>query len=56
MGMKRVMVTQEKTLFESRIREEENDYYRKRQQRDEIDSGKRQFLQMKMDSKRMIEN
>ena len=54
--MKRVMVTQEKTLFERRIREEENDYYRKRQQRDEIEAGKRQFLQMKNESKRMIEN
>lgn len=31
MGMKRVMVTQEKNLFEKRIREEENDYYKKRQ-------------------------
>lgn len=43
-------------MFERRIREEENDYYRKRQQRDEIDQGKRQFLAMKMESKRMIEN
>ena len=56
MGMKRVMVTQEKQLFERRIREEENDYYRERQQRDEIDGGKRQFIAMKMESKRMIEN
>lgn len=54
--MKRVMVTQEKSLFEKRIREEENDYYQKRSQRDQIDSGKRQFLAMKMESKRMIEN
>jgi len=30
MGMKRVMVTQEKELFEKRIREEENDFYRRR--------------------------
>jgi len=28
--MKRVMVTQEKTLFEKRIRDEENDFYRRR--------------------------
>lgn len=56
MGMKRVMVTQEKNLFERRIREEENDYYRKRQQRDEIDQGKKQFIQMKAESKRMIES
>lgn len=44
MGMKRVMVTQEKTLFEKRIRDEENDFYRRRAQRDEIDQGKRQFI------------
>lgn len=49
------MRTQEKTLFERRIREEDNDYYRKRQQRDEIDNSKREFLQMKLESKRMIE-
>lgn len=54
-GVKRVMRTQEKTLFERRIREEDNDYYRKRQQRDEIDQSKREFLQMKLESKRMIE-
>jgi hypothetical protein len=30
MGMKRVMVTQEKALFERRIRDEENEYYRKK--------------------------
>lgn len=41
MGMKRVMVTQEKALFERRIRDEENEYYRKKQQRDEIEQGKR---------------
>ena len=41
MGMKRVMVTQEKNLFEKRIREEENEYYRKRTIRDEIDQGKK---------------
>lgn len=49
------MRTQEKTLFERRIREEDNDYYRKRQQRDEIDQSKREFLQMKVESKRIIE-
>ena len=41
MGMKRVMVTQEKNLFEKRIREEENEYYRNRTIRDEIDQGKK---------------
>jgi len=56
MGIKRVMVTQEKQHFERRIRDEENEYYRKRQQRNEIDQGKRHFIQMKMESKRMIEN
>ena len=30
MGMKRVMVTQEKALFERRIQDEEQEYYRKR--------------------------
>lgn len=54
--MKRVMVTQEKTLFEKRIRDEENDFYRRRAQRDEIDAGKRQFIQMKVESKKMIES
>ena len=47
MGMKRVMVTQKKELFEKRIRDEENDYFRKKTQRDEIDQGKRQFIQIK---------
>lgn len=56
LGTKRVLVTQEKELFERRIKEEENDYFRKRSQRDEIDQGKRQFLQMKLESGRMIEN
>lgn len=56
LGTKRVLVTQEKELFERRIKEEENDYFRKRSQRDEIDQGKRQFLQMKLESQRMIEN
>ena len=56
MGVKRVMVTQEKELFERRIKDEENDYFRKRGQRDEIDTGKRQFIQMKLESQRMIEN
>ena len=56
MGTKRVLVTQEKELFERRIKEEEIDYFRKRSQRDEIDQGKRQFLQMKLESQRMIEN
>ena len=41
LGTKRVLVTQEKELFERRIKEEENDYFRKRSQRDEIDQGKR---------------
>ena len=41
--MKRVVVTQEKELFERRIRDEENEYFRKRQQRDQIDGNKRQF-------------
>ena len=54
--MKRVMVTKEKELFEKRIRDEENDFYRRRAQRDEIDHGKRQFLQMKIESKKMIEH
>ena len=53
--MKRVMVSKEKELFEKRIRDEENDFYRRRAQRDEIDHGKRQFLQMKIESKKMIE-
>lgn len=39
--MKRVMVNQEKELFERRIRDEEIDYWRKRKQRDEIDQSKR---------------
>mmetsp|Transcript_1227 Transcript_1227/g.1407 ORF Transcript_1227/g.1407 Transcript_1227/m.1407 type:complete len:172 (+) Transcript_1227:707-1222(+) len=56
MGVKRVMITQEKQYFERKIRDEENEYYRKRQQRDEIDQGKRHFIQMKVESKRMIEN
>ena len=56
MGTKRVMVTQEKELFERRIKDEEKDYFRKRSVRDQIDQGQRQFLQMKMESQRMIEN
>ena len=56
MGTKRVLVTQEKELFERRIQEEEKEYFRKRNQRDEIDGGKRQFLAMKAESQRMIEN
>ena len=39
--MKRVLVTQEKELFERRIREEENEYFRKRNARDEIEQSKR---------------
>ena len=34
-------VSKEKELFEKRIRDEENDFYRRRAQRDEIDHGKR---------------
>lgn len=50
MGMKRVMVNQEKDLFERRIRDEEIEYWRKRKQRDEIDQNKRQFIHMKIES------
>lgn len=53
--MKRVLVTQEKELFERRIRDEENEYFRKRSQRDNIDTGARQFLAMKHESQRQIE-
>ena len=48
--MKRVLVTQEKELFERRIREEENEYFRKRQVRDNIENSKKQFKNMKMES------
>lgn len=53
--MKRVLVTQEKELFERRIREEESEYFRKRHQRDEIEASKRQFQSMKVESQRLIE-
>lgn len=56
LGMKRVLVTQEKELFERRIRDEENEYFRKRQQRDEIETGARQFIAMKHESQRQIEH
>ena len=56
MGVKRVMIQEEKRLFDRRIRDEENDYYRKRQLRDEIDQNKRQFIHMKLESQRIIEN
>jgi hypothetical protein len=55
LGMKRVLVTQEKELFERRIREEESEYFRRRHQRDEIEASKRQFQSMKVDSQRLIE-
>lgn len=55
MGLKRVMVNQEKDLFERRIRDEEIDYWRKRKQRDEIDMSKRQFIHMKIESQKIIE-
>ena len=35
------MLNEEKKMFDRRIRDEENDYYRKRKIRDEIDKGKR---------------
>lgn len=38
------MLIEEKKLFDRRIRDEENEYYRKRRVRDEIDKGKRQFI------------
>jgi hypothetical protein len=38
------MLVEEKRLYDKRMREEENEYYRKRKQRDEIDHGKRQFI------------
>ena len=50
MGMKRVMINQEKDLFERRIRDEEIEYWRKRKVRDEIDQNKRQFIHMKVES------
>ena len=53
--MKRVMVNQEKELFERRIRDEEIDYWRKRKQRDEIDQTKRQFIHIKIESQKIIE-
>lgn len=56
LGLKRVMVSEEKRLFDRRIRDEENDYFRKRKMRDEIDQGKRQFIRMKFESQRIIEN
>ena len=52
--MKRVLVTQEKELFERRIREEENEYFRKRQVRDNIENSKKQFKNMKAESQSLI--
>ena len=49
------MVLQEKQLYDRRIRDEENDYYRKRRQRDDIDQNKRQFIHMKIESQKIIE-
>ena len=49
------MVNQEKELFERRIRDEEIDYWRKRKQRDEIDQTKRQFIHIKIESQKIIE-
>lgn len=56
MGVKRVMIQEEKRLFDRRIRDEENEYYRKRKMRDEVDQNKRQFIHMKLESQRIIEN
>ena len=56
LGTKRVMVNEEKRLFDRRIRDEENDYFRKRKIREEIDFNKRQFIHMKIESQRIIEN
>lgn len=50
MGVKRVMIQEEKRLFDRRIRDEESEYYRKRRLRDEIDQNKRQFTHMKLES------
>ena len=49
------MATQEKSFFEKRIRDEENEFYRKRQIRDQIDQGKKNFLKLKYESRKMIE-
>jgi len=35
--MKRVMVQQEKQMFEKRIQDEQMDYFRKKKVRDEVD-------------------
>mmetsp|Transcript_14776 Transcript_14776/g.25139 ORF Transcript_14776/g.25139 Transcript_14776/m.25139 type:complete len:135 (+) Transcript_14776:754-1158(+) len=56
MGVKRVMMMQEKNFFEQKIRNEENDYFRKRQMKEDIENGKKHFLQLKSESRRMIEN
>ena len=56
MGVKRVMVEEEKRLYERRTNEEMRDFYRKRKIRDEIDHGKRQFIHLKLESQRIIEN
>lgn len=56
MGVKRVMIQEEKRLFDRRIRDEESEYYRKRKMRDEVDQNKRQFIHMKLESQRIIEN
>lgn len=50
------MLMEEKQLFDKRMREEENEYYRKRRMRDQIDQNKRQFIQMKQESQRIVEN
>lgn len=50
------MLVEEKQLFDKRMREEENEFYRKRKLRDQIDENKRQFIQMKLESQRIIEN
>ena len=46
-GLKRVMLVEEKKLYDKRMREEENDYYRKRLVRDQIDQEKKKFKLMK---------
>ena len=50
------MVNEENRLIEKKNREDEHDYYRKRQLRDEVDANKKQFIQMKAESQRIIEN
>lgn len=50
LGVKKVMVDEEKRLYERRTKEEMQEYYRKRKIRDEIDHGKRQFIHLKLES------